>query len=105
MVLTRAEVLRLLDNLDGVPRLVGTLLFGAGLRLTEALRLRVKDLDFSFHQIIVRSGKGDKDRVTMLPTLLDEPLQHHLRQVRRLHESDLAHGFGCVYLPPAFARK
>ena len=105
VVLSRGEVLRLLDKLEGVPKLVATLLYGAGLRLNEALRLRVKDLDFSFHQITVRSGKGDKDRVTVLPALLEEPLQHHLRQVRRLHESDFARGLGRVYLPNALAQK
>ena len=105
VVLTRGEVLRLLDAMDGVPRLVATLLYGSGLRLQEALRLRVKDLDFEFHQIAVRSGKGDKDRVTMLPALLEEPLRQHLERVRTLHRQDLARGLGRVYLPNALATK
>ncbi len=105
VVLTRSEVLRLLDHLDGVPRLVATLLYGAGLRLQEALSLRVKDLDFSFHEITVRSGKGDKDRVTMLPALLEEPLRRHLSEVRSLHRRDLARGLGQVWLPNALATK
>lgn len=105
VVLSRGEVLQLLENLEGTPKLVATLLYGAGLRLQEALRLRVKDLDFSFHQITVRSGKGDKDRVTMLPGLLEAPLRLHLARVRTLHERDLSKGLGRVFLPYALAAK
>jgi integron integrase len=105
VVLSRGEILQLLENMEGTPKLVATLLYGAGLRLQEALRLRVKDLDFSFHQITVRSGKGDKDRVTMLPALLEDPLRLHLARVRALHESDLAKGIGRVFLPYALAEK
>jgi len=78
VVLSRDEVLRLLENMEDVPKLIATLPYGLGLRLQEALRLRVKALDFSFHQITVRSGKGDKDRVTMLPGLWAGPLREHL---------------------------
>jgi site-specific recombinase XerD len=81
------------------------LLYGAGLRLMECVRLRVKDLDFAYHPIIIRDGKGAQDCITMLPQSLQEPLQHHLSRTRWLHEEDLAHGYGDVYLPYAFARK
>jgi integron integrase len=81
------------------------LLYGSGARLMECVRLRVKDLDFAQHQIVVRDGKGEKDRVTMLPTRLVTPLQDHLRIVRRTHEEDLSRGDGAVYLPYALERK
>ena len=81
------------------------LLDGAGLRLTEALRLRVKDLDSEKHLVTVRSGKGGKDRNTLLPQSLLEPLQHHLRDVRGIHQRDMAAGWGRVQLPHALARK
>lgn len=105
VVLTRGEVLRVLERMDGVPKIVATLLYGSGLRLMEALRLRVKDIDFSFHQITVRSGKGDRDRVTMLPALLEDPLREHLRRVRDVHEADRRDGVAGVPLPHALARK
>jgi integrase len=79
--------------------------YGAGLRLRECLRLRVKDLDFTRNKIVVREGKGNKDRVTMLPASVKEPLIAHLEQVRQVHERDLAAGFGRVQLPDALARK
>jgi integron integrase len=91
--------------MDGTPRLVATLLYGAGLRLSECLRLRTKDLDFSYHQITVRAGKGGKDRVTMLPSRIEAPLRRHLDQVRKLHQDDLRAGYGHVALPHALARK
>ena len=81
------------------------LLYGSGLRLIECVRLRVKDLDFPNRAIIVRDGKGEKDRVTVLPDSLIHPLQEHLRWVKSLHEEDLAKGYGSVYLPYALARK
>jgi len=81
------------------------LLYGAGLRVSECLRLRVKDIDFSFHQIAIRDGKGGKDRVTMLPALVEDSLREHLEQVRQVHRRDLADGVGSVYLPHALARK
>ena len=104
-VLTREEVSALLAHLSGTHHLMASLLYGAGLRLMECLRLRVKDLDFAYHQITVREGKGAQDRVTMLPRLVEEPLQHHLTKVKLLHQEDLAAGCGDVYLPDAFARK
>jgi integron integrase len=105
VVMTRAEVRRVLDRLDGVPRLMATLLYGSGLRLLECARLRVKDLDFETRQIVVRAGKGNKDRVTMLPASAAEPLADHLDAVRRQHEIDVAGGAGWVTLPEALARK
>jgi integron integrase len=105
VVLTREEVRAILGGLEGTPRLVVALLYGAGLRLLEALRLRVKDLDFSARIVTVREGKGAKDRRTMLPPILIEPLRDHLAPVRRLHDRDLAGGHGEVWLPHALARK
>ena len=104
-VLTRAEVARLLDQLSGVPRLVAGLLYGAGLRLSGALRLRVKDLDLDRRQLTVHRAKGDKDRVAILPGSLVGPLRAHLDGVSALHRRDLADGFGDVPLPHALVRK
>lgn len=104
-VLSREEVRALLGCMEGTCRLVATLLYGTGMRLLEALRLRVKDVDFALNLIVVREGKGQKDRRTMLPEALKEPLQLHLRRVRALHERDLAEGLGAVWLPNALARK
>lgn len=105
VVLTREEVARVLVELSGVQRLVANLLYGSGLRLLEALRLRVKDMDFARGEILVRDGKGQKDRVTMLPQALSVELQQHLAQVRFVHQQDLAEGFGRANLPFALARK
>jgi integron integrase len=105
VVLTRDEVRAVLARLDGTPLLVATLLYGTGVRLMECLRLRVKDVDFALNQILVRDGKGMKDRLTMLPVALRQPLQRHLVAVKALHEADLREGFGSVYLPDALARK
>jgi len=105
VVFTRQEVQAVLAHLQGTNHLVVSLLYGSGLRLLECLRLRVKDVDFQTNQIIVRDGKGEKDRVTMLPVSLKEPLRGHLKKVKRLHEIDLGEGFGSVYLPYALARK
>ena len=104
-VLTEGEVARLLDMLRGVPRLMCALLYGAGLRQIECLSLRVKDLEFTYRQNLVRDGKGGKDRVTMLPENLLEPLREHLGRVRALRRQDLAEGYGEVSLPHALARK
>ena len=104
-VLTRQEVYRVLSRLDGPERAAATLLYGAGLRLLEALRLRVKDVDFGLGQILVRDGKGQKDRVTMLPDAARGALELHLEEVRHVHARDLAEGFGCVWLPDAYGRK
>jgi integron integrase len=105
VVLTREEVARLLDGLSGTHLLIAKLLYGCGLRISECLRLRVLDIDFEMNAVTVRSGKGDKDRVTTFPPSLKEPLQIHLRRVKQLHDKDLADGFGEVYLPHALARK
>jgi integron integrase len=105
VVLTREEVAAVLGQLDGVRWIVASLLYGAGLRLLEALRLRVKDVDFARGEILVRDGKGQKDRVTMLPQRLVLPLQEHLRKAELLHQRDLAEGFGLANLPFALARK
>ena len=105
VVLTKEEVKTILKNLSGANWLIANLLYGAGLRLQEALRLRVKDLDFGFRQIVVRDGKGAKDRFTVLPTVLIEPLKHQLEAARKLHDEDLRRGLGRVHLPFALARK
>lgn len=104
-VLTRDEAARVLDALRGVHHLMASLLYGSGLRLMECVRLRVKDLDFAQRQVLVRDGKGAKDRVTMLPDRLLIPLQDHLRHVRLIHDQDLREGYGAVWLPDAFERK
>lgn len=104
-VLSRDEVAALLAELEGAHSLIGRLLYGAGLRLSGALRLRVKDLDFERRQITVRRGKGNKDRPTILPDVLVHPLRRHLADVHRLHRADLAAGFGDVRLPEAYDRK
>ncbi|CAG0967664.1 Tyrosine recombinase XerD [Burkholderiales bacterium] len=105
VVLTRDEVRRLLAKLSGTHWLVASLLYGTGLRLMEALRLRVKDVEFSRREILVRDGKGFKDRITMLPAALIEPLDAHLAEVRTQHRAALGEGRGDVYLPFALARK
>lgn len=105
VVLTREEVWQVLDQLSGTYYLIGMLLYGTGMRLMEGLRLRVKDVDFGQGIIIVREGKGDKDRVTMLPESLVQPLQAQLAETRKIHQVDLAQGYGTVELPTALARK
>jgi integron integrase len=105
VVLTREEVNRLLGVLTGTYRLMAGLLYGSGLRLMECMRLRVKDVDFAHHQIVVRDGKGQKDRVTMLPQRFQPPLREHLARVKEQHDNDLAQGLGAVYLWPALERK
>lgn len=105
VVLTKHEVNALLTQLTGEIRLMGELLYGSGLRLLECLRLRVKDIDFGYGQIVVRDGKGQKDRVTMLPKKLAEPIRLHLQYVRQVHNQDRARGHGAVFLPGALARK
>jgi integron integrase len=105
VVLTRDEVHKVFAHLLGTPRLMVGLLYGSGLRLMECVRLRVKDVDFGYARILVRDGKGGRDRVTMLPVNLATPLQRHLKIVRAQHEQDLAEGLGEVSLPDALARK
>lgn len=105
VVLTRDEVRQVLAGLDGAPRLMAYLLYGAGLRLLECCHLRVQDVDFVGNQITVRAGKGDKDRVTMLPAVVQPDLSRHLDVVRAQHRRDVARGAGWVELPTALARK
>ena len=105
VVLTREEVQGVLGRLTGTHWLIASLLYGAGLRIMEGLRLRVKDVEFSRREILVRDGKGFKDRVTMLPAALAAPLAEHLERVKALHGRDLAAGRGAVYLPYALERK
>ena len=105
VVLTKEEVKRILNCLENTPWLMALLLYGAGLRLLECCHLRVKDIDFARNQIVVRAGKGNKDRYTMLPTTVTEPLRQHLQAVKRQHEEDLKRGLGRVALPDALERK
>ncbi len=105
VVLTKSEVTALLNELSGVPYLAAALMYGSGLRLMECLRLRAKDIDFARNEILVRCGKGDKDRVTPLPFKLQEPLRKQLLRAKLLHQQDLQAGFGSVLLPNALERK
>lgn len=104
-VLTTAEAKALLDQLTGLSAIIAGLLYGSGLRVLEACRLRVLDMDFPMQQLIVRNGKGAKDRVTMIPQALQAPLRLQLEIARALHEKDLAQGYGAVYLPFALEQK
>ena len=104
-VFTREEAKAIINDLDGPVRIIVSLLYGSGLRLTEALRLRVKDVELENGQLIVRDGKGAKDRTTILPAGIIEELRRHLESVKRLHEEDVSRGFGSVLLPYALARK
>ena len=105
VVLSHEEVSRILDRLTGVHRVMVELLYGAGLRLNELLSLRVKDIDFELATITVRSGKGDKDRTTLLPERLVEPLRDQIAQVDKLHRRDLEDGYGEAYMPYALGKK
>lgn len=105
VVLTREEVRQIIGLLQGVPQLIVKLLYGSGLRISEAVRLRVQDIDYRMKSLTVRSGKGAKDRVTTFPESLVPLLQNHLEKVKLLHEQDLARGYGEVFLPNALARK
>jgi integron integrase len=104
-VLTKEEVKRVLDCLTGRYLLMTQLLYGAGLRLSECVRLRIKDLDFGQRSIIVRDGKGGRDRLTLLPEILTHPIRRELSRTKRIHERDLKEGHGAVYLPHALERK
>ncbi|MCE9646739.1 MAG: integron integrase [Chloroflexi bacterium] len=104
-VLSKDEVRRVILHLAGVHKIIAQVMYGGGLRVMETLRLRVKDIDFDNHQIIVRDGKGGDDRVTILPDSLIAPLKLHLGQVKLTHETDLQKGFGSVYLPQALDQK
>ena len=105
VVFTVEEADAVLKKLSGTYQLMARMLYGSGLRLLECLRLRVKDVDFGYHQITVRDGKGSKDRVTMLAEKIVESLTNHLKQVKKIHEQDLKAGYGIVYLPCALERK
>jgi len=104
-VLTRSEVRRVIGRMDGTPKLIATLLYGTGLRLLECLRLRVKDLEFGNNRIVVRDTKGGEDRVVPFPIVVRAEMPSWLSRVKRIHEKDLADGYGSVYLPDAIARK
>nr|WP_321371239.1 integron integrase [uncultured Desulfuromusa sp.] len=105
VVLSRDEVRRLLAEMDGTFGLMAQLMYGTGMRLMEVVRLRVKDIDFDYGQIIVRDGKGQKDRVVPLPEKIAEALINHLDQIHKIHAEDLSQGVGRVYLPDALQRK
>lgn len=105
IVLTREEAKAVMNRLHGQIWIIGCLMYGAGLRLNECLCLRTQDIDFGANQIVVRSGKGFKDRITMLPQVARQPLLEHLQRVKAIHEKDLADGYGKVELPHALARK
>ena len=105
VVLTRDEVKQVLSLLDGVPELVVKLLYGCGLRITEAVKLRIQDIDFGFKQVTVRDGKGMKDRVTPFPVNLEFALSNHLERVKLIHKKNLSQGLGNIYLPYALDRK
>jgi integron integrase len=105
VVLTRDEVAAIISRLSHTNRLITSLLYGSGLRLMEAIRLRVKDIDFARLELVVRDGKGEKDRITMLPQSVNSALELHVNDVKRLHDQDLKAGYGEVYLPYALERK
>jgi integrase len=105
VVLTRDEVAALLQRLQGTHGLMAALLYGTGMRLMECIRVRVKDIDFAYRQIVVRNGKGQKDRVVPLPQRPVQALRQHLETVERFHQTDLQLGYGAVFLPNALARK
>lgn len=105
VVFTQAEAQKVLTMIDGQRFLMASLLYGSGLRLTECLRLRILDVDFGYHQIIVRDGKGRKDRVTLLPANLENSLRKQIQKVKIIHQQDILEGFGSVYLPDALEKK
>ena len=105
VVMTHEEVVKVISFMKGNPQLAGKLLYGCGLRITEVIRLRVHDIEFNLKSITVRSGKGNKDRITTLPTSVIPLLKGHLTKVRIIHEQDLSKGYGSVYLPYALSRK
>ncbi|MEK7389724.1 MAG: integron integrase [Elusimicrobiota bacterium] len=105
VVLSKEEVRRIMAHMNGAPKLMAMLLYGSGLRLIECCRLRIKDLDWDRNQLVVRSGKGGKDRLTTLPSGLRDPLHRHLAEVKRTHQEDLNHGLGRVELPDALSLK
>ncbi len=104
-VMTREEVIQVISLMRGTPQIVVKLLYGSGLRVSEALRLRISAIDFDMKQITVRSGKGNKDRVTTFPETVAPVLKNHMQWVKSIHEQDLRNGYGAVYLPNALSRK
>ena len=105
VVLSKEEVKAVISSLTGIYKLVAQVMYGGGLRVMECMRLRVKDIDFDNHQIIIRDGKGENDRFTILPDIVIEPMRQHLQQVKITQEKDVQNGFGSVYLPFALERK
>jgi integron integrase len=105
VVFSKNEIKKILDELSGIYKIMTTLLYGAGLRLTECLQLRVKDIDFDYRQVFVRDGKGGKDRVSVLPESVIEPLTKHIARVVQIHEKDIKGGYESVYMPYALERK
>ena len=105
VVLSKAEALAVIQNMNGIPKLMTQLLFGSGLRLMEALRLRIKDMDFANRQIIVRDGKGESDRSVPLPDSIAPALREHIQHVKQIHQNDLKEGYGEVHLPYALEHK
>ncbi len=105
IVLTKLEMRSILPSIEGVYWVIANILYGAGLRVMESLRLRMSDIDFDYRQIIIRNGKGQKDRATMLPAILIDPLKRQMEKVELLHKMDLIDGYGTVYLPFALERK
>lgn len=105
VVFTKKEVQEILQRLEGAKWIMVSLLYGSGLRLMECLQLRVKVVDFGYNQVVVRSGKGQRDRGTMLPISIKEPLRRHLEKVKKIHEADIKAGFGRVHLPNALKKK
>lgn len=105
IVMTKQEARAVLGRLEGKIWIMACLMYGAGLRLSECLRFRVQDVDFGSNQIIIRDGKGAKDRITLLPESVKRPLMDHLREAKAVHEGDLADGYGTVQMPYALARK
>ena len=104
-VMTREETLNVIDAMSGKHKIIAMLLYGGGLRLMDALRLRVKDIDFRQSQIIIRDGKGAKDRITVLPDATKRPLKKHLKTIEEIHQEYLEKGYGSVWLPDALAKK
>ena len=105
VILSPNEVQRIMEGLSGTMRLMCLLLYGTGIRIMELVRLRLKDVDFDYHRLCIRDGKGGKDRFTILPACVEDGLRHQIQRVLELHQSDLKAGFGTVYLPHALARK
>lgn len=105
VVLSKEEIKAIIENLTGTYKIIAQIMYGGGLRVMETMRLRVKDIDFDHKQIIVRDGKGENDRSTILPESVVESLKNHLQQVKIIHEKDLSKGFGSVYMPFALERK